>query len=550
MADLAFAPQHNMVAYLEKTEGNAEFHQIVDFLTSSSIHHALTILATVDGKTVVIKGIIRTATSLFASMLAQSGVVEGEGSGNPPESQPTPSPAQPISEGQILESSSSPQNTQSPRQTLEGIGFPHTRGSNFFDPSMDVEAIHKEGVTVWRSHTGSDEGSMTLKKLTDLCTTLSQKVLDLEKFKTAQAKVNASLKKRFTKLEQRQSSRISGFHPFRAGTSRRHNLSRRNVSKQERKNLKPQQKFQYIDDLVDEGMKFVLDEDADTKVIVEDKGSGKKRGSTTEAISTARPEVSTAAPKTPHTTTTLVDDEDVTIADTLVKMKSQKAKEKGVTFKDSDDSARPIASITTLQPLPTIDPNDKERERQEESSKAALGELYDEVQAQIDVDHKLAARLNHEEQKKYTVEERSRFVFLTIVVFQLDKASASHAKRVLSKSKLLKEKVFILDSDGALMSTQEYMQKVVEDEAEDDDFNSGDWVSATNYVIANGGSSYSPNVLGDLTVTMKDLSGTIPRTIHHKVIGEGGYAKEIIVGVALILANVLVFFSKTINALP
>nr|GEU35675.1 hypothetical protein [Tanacetum cinerariifolium] len=41
MADLAFFPQHNMVAYLEKTESNAEFHQIVDFLTSSSIHHAL-----------------------------------------------------------------------------------------------------------------------------------------------------------------------------------------------------------------------------------------------------------------------------------------------------------------------------------------------------------------------------------------------------------------------------------------------------------------------------------------------------------------------------
>nr|GFA65149.1 hypothetical protein [Tanacetum cinerariifolium] len=55
MADLAFTPQHNMVAYLEKTEGNAEFYQIVYFLTSSSIHHALTeIHATVDGKIVVI----------------------------------------------------------------------------------------------------------------------------------------------------------------------------------------------------------------------------------------------------------------------------------------------------------------------------------------------------------------------------------------------------------------------------------------------------------------------------------------------------------------
>ncbi|GKC79277.1 hypothetical protein Tco_1130051, partial [Tanacetum coccineum] len=38
-----------------KTKENAEFHQIVDFLTTNSIHYALTqIHATVDGKTVVI----------------------------------------------------------------------------------------------------------------------------------------------------------------------------------------------------------------------------------------------------------------------------------------------------------------------------------------------------------------------------------------------------------------------------------------------------------------------------------------------------------------
>ncbi|GJW83126.1 GPCR kinase [Tanacetum coccineum] len=56
--------------------------------------------------------------------------------------------------------------------------------------------------------------------------------------------------------------------------------------------------------------------------------------------------------------------------------------------------------------------------------------------------------------------------------------------------------------------------------------------------------SCSPTVLGDLTVTMKDLSGTIPGTVHHKVIGEGGYGKDITMGAALILANVSVFSPK------
>nr|GFA08209.1 hypothetical protein [Tanacetum cinerariifolium] len=151
----------------------------------------------------------------------------------------------------------------------------------------------------------SDEGSMTLKELTDLCTTLLEKG---------------------------------------------------------RKNLKSQQQFQ----------DNVLDEDVDTKMIIEEKGNGEKGGSTAKIVSTdrpyisvARPEGSSVEPKTPPTKTTLFDNKDVTIADTLVKLKNQKAKKKGIAFKDVDDSARPIRSITTIQPLLTIDPKDKGFEEDE-----------------------------------------------------------------------------------------------------------------------------------------------------------------------------------------
>nr|GEV67095.1 hypothetical protein [Tanacetum cinerariifolium] len=58
---------------------------------------------------------------------------------------------------------------------------------------------------------------------------------------------------------------------------------------------------------------------------------------------------------------------------------------------------------------------------------------------------------------------------------------------IVQQAKLLREKVFILDSDEALMSTQKYMQKIIKDVGEDDDFNSEAWVSATNYVMAFGG---------------------------------------------------------------
>ncbi|GKB49845.1 hypothetical protein Tco_0900598, partial [Tanacetum coccineum] len=43
MAILEYCAKHNMVAYLEKTDGNTDFHEIIDFLTRSSIHYALTV---------------------------------------------------------------------------------------------------------------------------------------------------------------------------------------------------------------------------------------------------------------------------------------------------------------------------------------------------------------------------------------------------------------------------------------------------------------------------------------------------------------------------
>ncbi|GJV22291.1 hypothetical protein Tco_1371311 [Tanacetum coccineum] len=167
----------------------------------------------------------------------------------------------------------------------------------------------------------------------------------------------------------------------------------------------------------------------------------------TEAVNTTGKGVSTVAPRTPPTTTTVFDDKDVTLAmaQTLIKMKEEKAKEKGVAIKDVEDSSRPIRSITTLQPLPTINPKDKgkgilqenepvektkkkvqelsqrlheeelaeldkaqkEKQKQEEATNAALAEEFDEIQARIDADHELAVRLTHEEQEKYTIKERA-----------------------------------------------------------------------------------------------------------------------------------------------
>ncbi|GJV95911.1 hypothetical protein Tco_1547488, partial [Tanacetum coccineum] len=43
MAALESCPKHNMIAYLEKTAGNAKFHEIIEFITRSPIHYDLTV---------------------------------------------------------------------------------------------------------------------------------------------------------------------------------------------------------------------------------------------------------------------------------------------------------------------------------------------------------------------------------------------------------------------------------------------------------------------------------------------------------------------------
>nr|GEY06058.1 hypothetical protein [Tanacetum cinerariifolium] len=100
----------------------------------------------------------------------------------------------------------------------------------------------------------------------------------------------------------------------------------------------------------------------------------------------------------------------------------------------------------------------------------------------------------------------------------------------------VKEKPFRI-----ILVPAEYMKQVVKHEGEDKDFNSRSWVGATEYVKANDGivsgcirdiktffknvkleqvvaiiKSYSLNSLGDLKVTVRHLSGTLPGLIHYK----------------------------------
>nr|GEW59717.1 ribonuclease H-like domain, reverse transcriptase, RNA-dependent DNA polymerase [Tanacetum cinerariifolium] len=94
------------------------------------------------------------------------------------------------------------------------------------------------------------------------------------------------------------------------------------------------------------------------------------------------------------------------------KGKAKMAKpERPMKRKDQIDHDAKVARIMQEQWQAQVDEEERLRkEREEEASMAAIAELYDEVQAQMDVDHELATRMTYEEQEKYTVEERSKML--------------------------------------------------------------------------------------------------------------------------------------------
>ncbi|GJT56862.1 putative ribonuclease H-like domain-containing protein [Tanacetum coccineum] len=363
----------------------------------------------------------------------------------------------------LTDSSSSHDTTQDSRDSLED-----TNGSE----RTQVQSSHDSPLS--GDHTSEKvEGGLNLEELFVLCTNLSNRVLALETSKDAQAAKILKLKDQIKKLKRKCKPSISHQLWMPVMILKKRLGRKESVSKHGRKNAKPQPTLDAFDDLDADGRDYIETDDVvkegrqsnETEEL--NKGSGEKGGSTEElvsnvvpkTVSTARPELSTARPyvdaarqedsavepKTPPTTTSIFDDEDITMAQTLIKMKKEKAKEKGVSIKDIEDSSRPARSILTLKPLPTIDPKDKgksvlkepepakkmtksdfdaahiardaeiarqlqvnlqaevERERQreeEEASKAAIAETYDEVQEGIDADALFAAKLQHEEKER------------------------------------------------------------------------------------------------------------------------------------------------------
>ncbi|GKB25623.1 hypothetical protein Tco_0865024 [Tanacetum coccineum] len=367
MAVLESCPKHNMVHILEKTDGNAKFHEIIDFLMRTQFIMLLTTVR---------------ITPLFASMLVQPTEDEGAPSERPSEAQPTPYPPHPS------EATIDPQSDPSPR------------------PSPSTTILD----SLLGSSGGNHGGKRSLKK-----NWMQKEYVSKQGRKSAKAEPSVHKDPLFDEMPEDTLDYMETEDAQDVGRTR-------DVVDEEKENAE--------DVLSTAQQKVSTDKEkvsTDRPIVSTD---GSKVSTDKEKDSTDRTDEGTddqteggRATQTTQTPTSTIFGDDETIAQVLLNMSQAKAvsreKEKGVEFKDIEETERPrptsTRSLLTLKPLPKIDPKDKgkkkiEEEDESESESDGIPEAEKKFK-QLASDEEMARKVQEEwegeEERKRLAEEEA-----------------------------------------------------------------------------------------------------------------------------------------------
>nr|GEV70356.1 hypothetical protein [Tanacetum cinerariifolium] len=365
-------------AYLERTDGNAEFHQIVYFFTSSMIHYALTqIHAKVDGKTVVIsessvrsdlhfndkdcitclsddeifENLVLIVTPLFDTMLEPT-VVEGV-------------------DEKVVRAATTAASLEAKHESDAQTRFETTSKQSYDPPLLEVNTFesredsmeHQDDLTDFVPPTPHDSplsGGHIPGSDEDL--------------------VIKRLKKKVKILEKKQRARNPGMKLFKISTSKKKTLDKEN--------------------------------DVNAAEPVSTTGDTVNAASVIPDVSAVGPFIST--------TEEFFEDEITTMTDTIMAIRRTRPRTTSVVIHGVKEEPR------RATPPPTVQSQDKEqvqfereqrtaREKstEQEAKDAALIKQIKYVQARIDADALLAERLQQKEREQFTVDEQARIQDIT-----------------------------------------------------------------------------------------------------------------------------------------
>ncbi|GJZ71306.1 hypothetical protein Tco_0635157 [Tanacetum coccineum] len=427
MANLKFADTHNMVAFLSKPEESDGFEQIIDFLNAQPIKYALTVNPTI--YTSCIEQFWSTVKAKTINGEVQlHALVDGEGSVIPTDSHHTPTFIQPSTQSQKTQQPRKPKrkDTQVPQSSdpIENVAdkavhkelgeslVRDATTASSLEAEQDSGNINKTqskatpnessflGTTSGGGPRGntlrSNENRLKLNELMALCTTLENRVLDLEKTKTTQHNEITSLKKRVKKLEKKNRSRTHKLKRlYKVGLTVRVESSDNKESLDE--DASKQGRIDAID--ADEEITLVSVQNMDEEMfdvnvlygeevfVAEQEVVGNKENDEGNVVSIDGDAITVSAATT--TTATITTADDITLAQALIEIKSTKPKEKWVVIQELGQSTTIISSQLSSQ----------------QSHDKGKGILIEPVK--IDVDHQLAERLQAQEQEELSIEEKA-----------------------------------------------------------------------------------------------------------------------------------------------
>ncbi|GJY34911.1 hypothetical protein Tco_0419380 [Tanacetum coccineum] len=472
--------KHNMVAYLEKTEGNAEFHEIIDFLKRSSIHHALT----------VSPGI----THLWNSF----GVTSGGNLGGHSSSDKSLSENEGLAQITKLKKQAKPV-IKHHRAWLKSVSLKQRLTRKSFSKK---QRVHKESVSKQGRKFAKGESSVQRDPLFDEIPEDTVDHMDTENAQDVERTREIVDEDKEIDENILSTEDVLSTDKEAVSTDKEKVSTDRPIVSTDGSKVSTDRQIEGTDEQ-NEGTEEQIESTDGQRKGTEDHT---EEGSATQATQTP-------------TSTIFGDDE--TIAKVLLNMSQAKAvsreKEKGVELKDIEETDRPrptsTRSLLTLKPLPKIDPKDKgkkkieeedesesesdgipeaekkfkqlesdeemarkiqeewegeeERNRiaEEKATNEALIRNFDDIKARIEADRLLAEKLQEQEREQFTIEERAKFLHDTIAAqrkFLAQQRSEAIRNRPPTKNQLRNQMMTYLKHVGNFKHSELKIKKFEE----------------------------------------------------------------------------------------
>ncbi|GJX23162.1 hypothetical protein Tco_0227607 [Tanacetum coccineum] len=343
-------------------------------------------------------------------------------------------------------------NEPSSLKTSSGIGSRRQETMRDTIAQTGFENVSKtsnDSLLIGVSTPRSDEDSLKLKELMELCTNLQNRVIDREKTKTSQAQEIICLKRRVKRLETKNRSKTRGLKRlYKVGLSARiessedEGLGEEDASKQGRiddidanediylVNVHRDEDMFGVNNL--EGDKVIVETKVDHEVVVETKVASKDVNLSIDEVTLAQALAALKGAKPKADKVMLQEPKQGTIttttAATTVTATSIRPKAKG---------------IVKVQDKAEFD-EDERLAREKYEANVALTEEWNDIQAKIDADYQLAQRFKEEnilQQKEQKRRGKDHQQELNKVVFNkaMKRRAGDDLEQESSKKKKLEE---------------------------------------------------------------------------------------------------------------